>query len=470
MTTQLMAGVARIDSTPPIGIVHANWGAQTHQRARGVDLPMWTTALALSDGDQTLVILDVDIGGIRDPHSGVVHDLVAERTGLPRANIRISATHTHSGPTGSGGRASWSTEGTEMAESYQEQLHHKIAGVAVSALENMQPARYRTGSGTSRIAVNRRFPRPEDGAVIVGRNWDGPVDHEVQVLRIDSADEQPLAAIVNYACHPIIVGPDGDLITPDYPGVVKRVVEASTGATCLFLQGAAGDVGPIRGGARNGLNEYKRLGSILGLDASRVWWESEIPERGERYEGTLESGAPLAIYYDDPKPNGTGNLRVSLQEIQLPVRELPPPDDLDATFNEHFARLNELRESGGSDEDIRRETMLCKRSAMRASIARQNQGQTHRPLQVQVVALDDDTALVATAGEPFVEIGLRVKERSPFKHTLFSGYSNLGGGYIPMEGAYALGGYEAEVTPYAPGAAEILVEGCLDALNEIYNR
>src|SRR5690606_12706978 len=173
---------------------------------------------------------------------------------------------------------------------------YKMAGVAVAALNNMQPAHYRTASGTSKIAVNRRYSRPGDGAVVVGRNWDGPVDHEVKVLRIDAAGGQPLAAVVNYACHPITVGPDGDLITPDYPGVVKRVVEQATGATCLFLQGAAGDIGPIRGGARNGLNEYKRLGTILGLDASRVWWESEIPERGEKYVGTLESGAPLAMY------------------------------------------------------------------------------------------------------------------------------------------------------------------------------
>lgn len=468
MTTQLMAGVARSDSTPPIGIVHANWGAQTHQRARGVDLPLWVTALALSDGSETLVILDVDIGGIREPNDAIIRDLVSDRTGILQSNIRVSSTHTHSGPTGASSRASWSTEGTEISPSYLEQLNYTIAGVAVAAVENMQPAQYRTGSGVSKIAVNRRFQRPEDEVVIVGRNWEGPVDHEVLVLRIDTADNQPLAAVVNYACHPITVGPDGDLITPDYPGVVKRVVEASTGATCLFLQGAAGDVGPIRGGARNGMNEYKRLGSILGLDASRVWWESEVPEREERYQGTLESGAPLAIYYDDPVDRGPGKLRVIELDVDLPVKQLPPPDELDAQFEAALSRLNGLRENGGSDEDIRHETMLCKRFAMRANIARQNQGKTHRPQPIQVIAIDTDTALVAMPGEPFVEAGLRIKQRSPFKHTFVSGYSNFGGGYIPMAAAYELGGYEVEVTPYAPGAAEILVEGCLGALNDIY--
>jgi uncharacterized protein YecE (DUF72 family) len=50
MTSHLLAGVARTDITPPLGIAHAGWGAQSHQRAAGVDLPLWATALALSDG------------------------------------------------------------------------------------------------------------------------------------------------------------------------------------------------------------------------------------------------------------------------------------------------------------------------------------------------------------------------------------------------------------------------------------
>ena len=61
MTTQLSAGIARVDITPPQGIAHAGWGAQTHQRAAGVDLPLWATALALSDGVQTVVIIDIDL-------------------------------------------------------------------------------------------------------------------------------------------------------------------------------------------------------------------------------------------------------------------------------------------------------------------------------------------------------------------------------------------------------------------------
>lgn len=471
MGSQLSAGVARIDITPPVGIPHANWGAQTHQQAQGIDLPLWATALALSDGDETVVIVDVDIINIREPEMNRCLETIAERTGLPISKIRISFTHTHSGPTGTSGRASWTTAGTEMVPSYQESLQHKIGGVAWQAVQNLQPAKFETGSGSSSIAVNRRFARPEDGVIIVGRNWDGIVDQQLNVIRIDSESGEPLAAVVNYACHPITVGPDGTEITPDYPGVVKRVVEQSTGATCLFLQGATGDIGPIRGGAKNGPNEYRRLGTILGLDASSVWWQTEVPRREERYTGTLESGAPLAIYEDDPVaralPSGTSMIRTGTRQIDVPVKQFRPADELEAEFEEHFAELNRLRETGGSDDDIRQQTMLCKRSSMRASLARQNEGRTHLPITAQAFVLGNDTVLIAIPGEPFVDIGLQVKAGSPFAHTLFSGYSNSGGGYMPMARDYPLGGYEVEVSPYSEDSAQVIIDGCLELLHDL---
>ena len=70
-------------------------------------------------------------------------------------------------------------------------------------------------------------------------------------------------------------------------------------------------------------------------------------------------------------------------------------------------------------------------------------------------------------GEPFVEIGLAVKAGSPFQHTLFSGYSNVGGSYIPMAHAYAVGGYEVDVTPYRPEAAQAVIDESLALLREM---
>lgn len=467
MPRQLLAGVARADITPPLGIAHAGWGAQTHQRAAGVDLPLWATALALSDGVERVVIVDIDLCYIWDTEAPGVMRAVERATGLPSSHIRLAYTHTHSGPINGATWSSWLKEGAEMVPAYDAMLEHQIAGVARQALGQLRPARVAAGSGEARINVNRRFRRPEDGLVICGRNWDGPVDHQVQVVRIDSVDGAPLAAVVNYACHPITVGPDCAMVTPDYPGVLKRVVEQATGATCLFLQGATGDLGPIQGCARGGQAEYRRLGSMLGHEASRIWWGLEPRRRRERYVGTLESGSPLAIYEDEALPDLDTTLRVGTRELRLPLKPFAPSAELLAATAVHVERLDRLRAEGGNLEAIRAETMLAKRAAMRADLAQRNEGNTHRAVTLQTFAIGDQIALPVVPGEPFCQIGMQVKERSPFPYTLFAGYANVGWAYIPTADAYPLGGYEVEITPFAPEAAAMVVEASVSLLREL---
>lgn len=467
MPRQLRAGVARADITPPHGIAHAGWGAQTHQRAAGVDLPLWATALALSDGVETVVIVDIDLIYLWDTEAPGVMRAVERATGLPASHIRLAYTHTHSGPINGATWSSWVKEGAEMVPAYDAIVEQQVAGVARQALAHMRPARYAAGSGEAAINVNRRFQRPEDGAVICGRNWGGPVDQQVQLVRIDALDGAPIAAVVNYACHPITVGPDCDMVTPDYPGVLKRVVEQATGATCLFLQGATGDLGPIQGCAQGGFHEYRRLGSILGHEASRIWWGLEPRRRRERYAGTLESGSPLARYADEWLADLDGTLRVGTRELRLPLKAFAPSAELAAATAAHVANLDRLRAEGGDLEAIRAETMLAKRAAMRADLARRNEGHTHRTVTLQAFTIGDSVALPVVPGEPFCQIGLAVKGRSPFAHTLFAGYANIGWAYIPTADAYPLGGYEVEITPFAPEAAAMVVEGSVGLLEEL---
>ena len=470
MTAGLFAGVARTDITPPIGIAHTNWGAQTHQRAAGVDLPLTATALALSDGATKVVIVDIDTGYLWDDLAERTMAAITELTNIPVSNIRLSYSHTHSGPSTSRARADWAGEGSEMVAAYSDSLPQRLAGVAWAAVQALQPARIGSGVGSSSISVNRRYQRPEDGAVIVGRNWDGPVDRDVSVLRVDALDGSPIAAVVNFPCHPITVGPDNELLTPDYPGAVRSVVESNTGATCLFLQGAAGDIGPVRGVALNGANEYQRLGTILGLEASRVWFETNSRPKQDAYGGTLESGAPLAIYTDEFLDELDRTIRVATRTMSLPLRKLPPPDEMQAAFESNLAELNELRQNDGDPEQIRLVTMRCKRTAMRAELARSVQDRTHREVEAQAIAIGDDIVIVAVPGEPFVQIGLDVRRNSPYPTTLFSGYSNIGWSYIPTADAYPLGGYEIEITPWDPATAEIIVQECGAMLDELAAR
>ena len=166
MATTLLAGIARADITPPIGIAHANWGAQTHERAAGIDLPLELTALALSDGDATSVIIDIACCWLWGGTAAQVLASVLELTGLPDYAVRLSYTHTHSGPTG-GSDQSWVTGGAEMVDSYIAGLGHKAAGAAWAALRDMQRVRIAGAVGELSISVIRRLPRRGDGDGVV---------------------------------------------------------------------------------------------------------------------------------------------------------------------------------------------------------------------------------------------------------------------------------------------------------------
>ena len=188
MEQTLRAGVARADITPPLGIGHAGWGAQAHQRATGVDLPLWVTVLALGQGDLTTVIVDIDCMYLFEPEAQAVREAIARPTGLPEGTIRLSYTHTHSGPVSGATWSAWMSEGADLVPAYDARIADEAAGVAWAAIRAMQPVRLGVASGSSDISVNRRFQRPDDDVVVVGRHPDGPIDREVQVLRFDTLE------------------------------------------------------------------------------------------------------------------------------------------------------------------------------------------------------------------------------------------------------------------------------------------
>jgi hypothetical protein len=456
-TPTLRAGVGRAIITPPIGIAHAGWGVQTHQRAEGVDMDLLATVLVLANGPTEVALVDVDFCVLGRDLALPIRQAVAGLCGIPVSHVRLSYTHTHSGPMLG---PSWMTEGEELIAPYVQSLPGRIAGAAWDAKRRLQPARVAAGAGSASIAVNRRFKLPS-GRVVAGRNWEGFVDSEVKVVRIDDREERPLAVIVHYGCHPTIMGPPNRLITPDYPGAVRTVVEGATGATCLFLQGAAGNVHALV----NFVGEpavYRRLGAILGHEAARVALGLQSVPRRERLLRVMESGAPLAIYADEPAGEPDGTLRVATQAVQLPVREYPPVDEVVTDARRQAEHLAAIR-GQVDEEELCVAVGLARRAGMLADQVRQYGGLTEVETELHGIRLGD-VALVGFAGEPFSELGAQVKARSPFPHTLFSGYTNDYLGYLPTAEAYPDRGYEVDTSPFRPGAGERVVEGSLALL------
>ena len=457
----LMAGVGRCDITPAPGTPQGGWGAATHQRGISADMPLYATALVLQNGDTRVVLIDLDLIGFEVDGANKILDAVVGLTGLSRQNIRLSWTHTHTGPNTF--RLRTITEGLDMVLSYMESLPLRIAGAVWEAQQNMRPVRMNAGSGQCPINVNRRLKLP-DGTVVVGRNWAGPVDPTVRVVRFDDLEENPVATILHFACHPTTMAWQCQYFTPDYPGMTRQTVERELGGLAVFLQGASGDVTPQRGFTGD-VRVYRRLGLLLGLEAAKVGASLETRPKEEQFTAVLQSGAPIALYEDHPKPDVPTALRVTWRTLQLPLKPTRPPQELEAETRGARQDLERIRRDG-TEQAIQAATARATQAGWRAEYSRLYYGKTHTDWPLQGIRIGP-VALLAIAGEPFTQINRDIVAKSPFAHTLFSGYSHGGFGYIPARDAYAEGGYEVEASPFSPEAHGIIVQEGLAILEDL---
>src|SRR2546425_3142246 len=157
--TTLRAGTGRCDITPAPGTPQGGWGAQTHQRGLGADLPLYSTALVVSDSSQSVAIIDIDATGFDKEYTEKIIGAVTDLTKLPQDRIRVSFTHTHSAANTY--RLGNISEGLDMVLSYLEGLPKRIASAVWQAQQNLKPVRVAAASGRCEINVNRRFRAPD---------------------------------------------------------------------------------------------------------------------------------------------------------------------------------------------------------------------------------------------------------------------------------------------------------------------
>jgi neutral ceramidase len=457
------AGVGRVEITPPLTAPHASWGAQVHVLPDGVEADLWATALVIDDGSTRAAWIDLDVVIVTRAESDAIRAAVAAALDTPAEAVRVTVTHNHAGPPPS--PWNWTKQGQAALDGYYALLPQYAAGAARLALQNMRPARVAVGSGESDVAVNRREIAP-GGRPVTGSNLDGPIDPQVFVLRIDDREGGPFAAVVGYTMHPTTLGPSNRLISPDWPGHLKRTVEALTGATCLFAQGATGNIGPGPDGFTDDVSVVRRLGKQIGCEAARVYLGLELPAVRHRHERVWESGAPLGKWVHEPVPEAEPVVRVTTREIDLPLIAQPPLNEAQARVDAAQRRLDELKAAGAPPAEIEAATFVTKRANMALSRARMYGGRQSFPVALHLLQIGP-AVFAGIEGEPFAEIGMAIKAGSPFPATWFGGYTGGWAGYIPTADAYPQGGYEVDTSPFAPEAAEVLVNETLTVLNEL---
>jgi hypothetical protein len=460
----LNAGAGRVDISPPAGVAHAGWGAQTHQVSLGNDMPLSVTAVVVANGDVELAIVDVDIGIFTVSQDQQIRERISEASGIPFGNIRLAYSHTHSGPITFG---QWIKEGIELAEQWWSTIPEACVSAVAEAENLRRPARTGFGRGSCTVNINRR-PARNNGELFTGRNWGGFVDHDVDVLGIDDADGNPIATIVNYAMHPTIMGHENQWVTPDFPGPMRSVVEHNVGGLCLFLQGASGNQGPVDGFTGD-LRVYRKAGARLGAEAARVRLDIEPQEREERLDRILLSGADLGIYTDVPTGESDHTVAVHNLTVDLPCRDVASVKEARAAFDAGAKELETARASGVSEDEIQRAVSKVMRANIYLNVAKNSEAYVrdgYIAINIQSMRIGD-TVLVSAPVEPFAELAEEIKSRSNARNTVFSGFSNGHYAYLTTDMAYEEGGYEVSVTPFAPGSSGLTIEACLEAVDVI---
>jgi len=461
-SAQLEAGFGRSDITPQPTYPSGMWMAQTHMRANGVHRPLYANCLALAGGEERVLLVSYDLCILSGRQTGAIRTQVSSRTGVPADRIWLYCTHTHAGPVT---QDFYDREGADEVQEYIAALPERSAEAAASALGALRPARARGDSGTCRIGVNRDLLH--EGRIVTGPNPAGVTDPRVDVLRIDTADDGPIAAIVTYGSHPTYLGPANELVSPDYPGVTRDIFEELVGAPCMFLLSGAGNVGPLCG--FEGTTEFvERDGTILGCEAARVCLGIDPADHETTLASVIESGAPLGVVSRRARTDAM-ELRVAVRQVPLPTGNPVPTvyDTAERDLEEGERQLAELRATGADEAEIKHAVQQALRYRLRLERGNAYLSKPTYDVAVRALALGE-TCFVSLECEAYAELAIEIRERSPFPRTVFAAYEGTDVIYVAPARYYAPPvPMQIFNSPFGRHAARVLVDGAVELLHEL---
>jgi hypothetical protein len=459
----LRIGVAEADITPPKGFPVAGY---YHERlATGTHDPLKAKAIVFYGAEEQAALVVCDLTGIAVDLSAEVRRRAAAKTKIPASNIVISATHSHTAPDYSRDLHEY-LRPDPMSAAKNDQLYSRklidgIVDAIVTAHGRAKPATLDAGSAEQKtpVSFNRRFVM-RDGSVQTWRRLDepgvvrpaGPIDPEIGLVLIRSADNQrPLALLSNFALHLDTVG--GTLWSADYPFYIEQSLRQSVGqdVISIFGNGCCGDINHVDP-SRKERNKTDWIGQSLAK--------------------TIETGIPHLRRVKQPTLRSrTATVRAPLQEVTVEqlARARTVLADAKTGKKMDFEPLVTAYKSIMLDQ-------LRNKSPAANSADFINWGLSHTwagvgkylPVEVQVICLGEDLAIVCLPGEVFVELGLAIKHLSPFRTTLVVELSNcVETIYVPTRAAYAGGGYEVINSALQPGSGEMLVETALRLLRDV---
>lgn len=367
------------------GICHDNILYEGEHRSRG---NLSARAMAVKKGDETVIIVNVDVVGLNDTFTGLLRQELKTRHHIPGSAILFNMSHTHFAPV----TQDWKTwdESKQQPDSIYlySTVKNGILLAVEKALEALAPARIYFGRGSAQIGFQRSLD-----------DHPGLYDDSVDVIRVDYTGTNDRACLFLAACHPVhsTAGKLHFTLSANYPGVARKLVEERTKVSnSLFMQGASGDINP----ADNG--EY--------ISGERLANEV-IAVMGSPME---EIGGAISYYLD------TINIPVrswKIEEIMaFRAENTDKPGDLTAERNVRWSDLMLNHHNNGT---------------MPVSL----------PVYVQTINIGN-WKLVGVSRETTTQYSLGIKDLWPDKLVSVAGFTNDVSSYLPTGLHLEQGGYE----------------------------
>lgn len=406
----VVAGLGRADITPPVGIKQSGY-ASRQTGSVGIHDDLTATALYFEQDGESAALVGLDIIMFAEDEVRAIREVCAELTGIPGERIMLACTHTHAGPlTGPG-------ENDPVRSAYAECLRWQVAGAIREAMQSPQPVSLAYRRQAVRLAGNRR-ERTAEGTIL-GYNPHAPTPTAADVVALTAADGSLMATIVVYDCHGTTLGPDNLLLSADYPGHARRLLESLVpGSRAMVLGGCGANQNPYPRGTHELARQHgRRLGAAA-------------------YQALLENAEAQPVQ----------RLNVATHAAQLPVAPLPSVAECRQQLAAAEAAAEAERAAAGDPEAKLSWAVERALRQARERLEAAESGATDLgiPVDLQVLALDD-MAFIGLPGEIFFEIGQAIRAASPFPVTFPLGWTNGSIGYVPTAAEVPFGGYEVEL-------------------------
>ncbi|MGC2462181.1 MAG: hypothetical protein WA446_14605 [Steroidobacteraceae bacterium] len=431
-------GFARTDVSPPAGIYARLWGSATHDIADGQQRPMLAQCMVLQSAlsASELVLITIDAVALWQEEADRIRQAIQQRYGLAAAQLMLHPSHTHSSPMLA--RRHADRPGGHLIAPYLDALPQICCDLVAAARAEAFAGILGWNYGTCALAFNRDAIDPPSGRGVCGLNLERRADDTLLVGRAADESGRTRAVLVNYACHPVSLGGANRLLSPDYVGPMRELIEREIGVPCLFLHGASGDLTPRRS-YEAGTEAAEQNGRELGYAALSCLGAMLPPGQSLSYRGIEESGTALGIWRTAPKAAVSTMLEAESVPLRLPLKEFPSRDTI-------VARLQSAKEPY---ERERLERML----AMKERLGDETMGTL--PVTVWRVG---EAFLVATSGEPYSRFQVALRARFPHIAVAVMNLTNGATSYLPEASAYQLDVYPVRVTEYAAGCLEQTIE------------